>query len=308
MTGAVTISVALDVRPSTTALIETVPTARPVTTPRFDTVAIDWLELDHVTVRPVSGLPAASVATAFAWVVSPAIIMLLPSTTLKFAIVAPPTFSSAAPVTPSTVAVIFAMPVDRPVTTPDGDTVATAGFALDQVTARSVIALPLESYAVAAACVVCPTWMVDAFIATATLKITAGFASTVVCAFLSPAVAVMVAEPTLRAESTPDDDTMATELSELPHTTIQSLIGLPVESCAAACICNVLPTFTFAEGAGVTTTLATGTGLTRRKLRAILPLRVTVTVVTPRLIAVTLPASDTVTIVGSFETHLPEEL
>ncbi len=43
-------------------------------------------------------------------------------------------------------------------------------------------------------------------------------------------------------------------------------------------------------------------------MRAIFPLRVTVTVVTPRLIAMTLPASDTVTIVGSFDTHFPEEL
>src|SRR4029078_151262 len=121
--------------PSTKALIDTVPTVTPVTTPRFDTVATDWSELDHVTVRPVSGFPAASVARAVAAVVSPAAIMLLPSTPLKFAIAGAPTLSLAVPATPSTVAVLFAVPFDTPVTAAERDPVAVDGVAAEHVAA-----------------------------------------------------------------------------------------------------------------------------------------------------------------------------
>jgi hypothetical protein len=58
---------------------------------------------------------------------------------------------------PSLVAVIVAVPARTPVTRPLGDTVATAGALDAQVIARSVSAVPAESWGVAASCTVCPT-------------------------------------------------------------------------------------------------------------------------------------------------------
>jgi hypothetical protein len=81
-------------------------------------------------------------------------------------------------------------------------------------------------------------------------------------ALFPPADAVIVAEPALYAVTDPVDETVATELSELDHSTIQSDSGWPLASFAVAVNVSGLPTLTLADGDGETTTVSTGTRLT----------------------------------------------
>jgi hypothetical protein len=74
--------------------------------------------------------------------------------------VATGTFATVTPAValwPSLVAVIVAVPARTPVTSPLGDTVATAGALEAQVMVRPVSAVPAESWGVAVSCTVCPT-------------------------------------------------------------------------------------------------------------------------------------------------------
>jgi hypothetical protein len=67
--GALTVSAALPVTPPDVARICAVPGETAVTSPLLFTVAIEVLELDHVTVRPVRMFPDASRSVALACVV-----------------------------------------------------------------------------------------------------------------------------------------------------------------------------------------------------------------------------------------------
>ena len=60
----VTVTAAVPVFPSLTALMVSVPTATPVTTPVCDTVALLSLLLDHVTCRSVRTVPFAADSVA----------------------------------------------------------------------------------------------------------------------------------------------------------------------------------------------------------------------------------------------------
>lgn len=66
------------------------------------------------------------------------------------------TTSGALPLLPSLVAIMLAVPVATELTTPAGETVATAMLSEAHVIARPVITFPLASFVVAVACVVCP--------------------------------------------------------------------------------------------------------------------------------------------------------
>jgi hypothetical protein len=66
---AATVTPAVPDLPSLVAVIVTDPTATPVTTPVTDTVANAVLLDDHVTVRPVSTMPLASLTVAVRLVV-----------------------------------------------------------------------------------------------------------------------------------------------------------------------------------------------------------------------------------------------
>ena len=67
----VTVTAAVALFPSLVAVIVAEPTARPLTTPLGDTVAIALLLVAHVTVRPGSTFPLASLATALSCCVEP---------------------------------------------------------------------------------------------------------------------------------------------------------------------------------------------------------------------------------------------
>jgi len=62
--GSATATVALELFPSTDALMLALPLATPVTRPELETVATVGFELLHTGTRDVSGLPDASYATA----------------------------------------------------------------------------------------------------------------------------------------------------------------------------------------------------------------------------------------------------
>src|SRR5213593_1888735 len=69
--GGVTVIAALPLCPSLVAVIVAVPATCPVTSPLPFTVATLVLSLAHVTVRPDSGLPAASLGVAVSCAVCP---------------------------------------------------------------------------------------------------------------------------------------------------------------------------------------------------------------------------------------------
>src|SRR5438552_18843029 len=68
----VTVMAAVPLFPSLVALIVTEPGVTPVTRPLVLTAATAVLELDHVTVRPESGFPPASLGVAVSCTVWPA--------------------------------------------------------------------------------------------------------------------------------------------------------------------------------------------------------------------------------------------
>ena len=120
----VTVRVAEPEMPSLMAVIVVVPAATDVTKPVLETAAMLVLLLANVMVRPVSTLPLASLSTTTAWVVCPAVRLLLFSVTVTEATGTGVTVTVAEPEVPSLVAVIVAVPTAIAVTRPVLETVA----------------------------------------------------------------------------------------------------------------------------------------------------------------------------------------
>src|SRR5207302_1115490 len=156
--GAVTVIAELALWRSLVAVIVAEPTTRPVTSPLAVTVATAVFELPHVTVRPVSGLPFASLGVATSCTVWPTCTLALAGLTDTEATGAGAgTVIAAVPLCPSLVAVIVAEPAARAVTSPLPLTVATVVLLEDHVITRPDSGLPLASCGVAVSCTVCPT-------------------------------------------------------------------------------------------------------------------------------------------------------
>jgi hypothetical protein len=123
------------------------PAAIPVTKPVASTVATALLLEDHVTVRPVSTVPFASLATAVSCCVPPTATLAVPGVTVTVATGARITVIEDVPVLVSLVAVIVAgPPAVTPVTRPVEDTLATALLLELHVIVRPVSTLPFESF------------------------------------------------------------------------------------------------------------------------------------------------------------------
>ena len=135
--------------PSLVAVIVAVPATWPVTSPVALTVATLVLLDTHVTVRPVSGLPVASLGVAVSCSVAPTGTVAEPGVTLTDATGGCTTVTVDVPFCPSLVAVMVAVPATLPVTSPLALTVATLVLLEAQVTVRPESALPLESRGVA---------------------------------------------------------------------------------------------------------------------------------------------------------------
>src|SRR5437867_3883402 len=149
-----------------------------------------------------------------------------------------------APLFPSLVAVIVAVPAALPVTSPLAVTVATAVLLLPQLTVRPDNGLPLASFAVAVSSTVWPTCS-DA-VAGLTVTDATGTVLTVIVALpLCPSlVAVIVAAPAVTPVTTPLPLTVATAVLLLPQLTGRPDNGLPLASLGVAASCTVWPTCT----------------------------------------------------------------
>jgi hypothetical protein len=187
-TGTVTVTAEVPLCPSLVAVIVADPAATPVTSPLPLTVAAVVLLLPHVTTRPVSVLPFASLGVAASCTVCPAVTLADPGLTLTDATGAGVcvTVIAAVPFLLSLVAVIVAEPAAAPVTRPLPFTVATAVLLLAHVTTRPFSAFPFASRGVAVSCTVCPVvTLTDAGLTPTVATGTAPTSMTAVSAMLS---------------------------------------------------------------------------------------------------------------------------
>src|SRR5256886_93027 len=146
----VTVIVEVPLLPSLVAVIVADPGVTPETRPLLLTAATDVLELDHVTVRPESGFPPASLGVAVSCTVWPACTEAEGGVTSTDATGTVVTVTDEVPLFPSLVAVIVADPGGTPETSPLLLTVATAVLEVDHVTVRPESAVPPASFGVAA--------------------------------------------------------------------------------------------------------------------------------------------------------------
>src|SRR3989442_543257 len=193
-----------------------------------------------------------------------------------------------APLFPSLVAVIVAVPAVFPVTSPLALTVATAALLLAQLTVRPDSRLPLASLGVAVSCTVWPA-CTDAVAGLTVTDATGTVLTVIVAVPLCPSeVAVIVAAPAVTPVTSPLALTVATAGLLLAQVTVRPLRGLPFASLGVAASCTVWPTCTDAV-AGLTVTDATGTVLTVIVAVPLCPSEVAVIVADPAATPVTRP-------------------
>src|SRR5436309_573319 len=177
---------------------------------------------------------------------------------------APPddvTVMAAVPLFPSLVALIVMDPGVTPETRPLLLTVATAVLELDHVTVRPERGVPLASFGVAVSCTVWPACTEAEGGVTSTVA-TGTFVTVTDEVPLFPSlVAVIVAVPGVTPDTSPLLLTVATAVLELDHVTVRPESGAPFASFGVPVSCTVWPPCTEAV-AGVTSTDATGTGVT----------------------------------------------
>src|SRR5438552_6627287 len=276
----VTVMAAVPLFPSLVALIVMEPGVTPETRPPLLTVATAGLELDHVTVRPESGFPPASLGVAVSCTVWPACTDAEAGVTSTAATGTWVTVMDEVPLFPSLVAVIVAVPGVTPETRPLLLTVATAVLELDHVTVRPESGVPPASFGVAVSCGGAPG-RADAEGGVTSTVATGTFVTVTDEVPLLPSlVAVIVAVPGVTPDTSPLLLTVATDVLELDHVTIRPESGFPPASLGVPVSCTVWPACTDAEG-GVTSTVATGTFVTVIDEVPLLPSLVAVIVAVP---------------------------
>lgn len=200
------------------------------------------------------------------------------------------------PVCPPAVAEIVALPGATPVTTPDDDTVATEVLLDDHVNVTPLITFPFAFRAVAVRFVVQATFTVaedGETVTVATWLCATALTVTVAVAVFPSMVAVMTALPALTPVTSPEDDTVAMVVAPELQVVVRPVSAWPVELYGVAVSWTVWPTFTLGA-AGVTTTLATGVGVTVTLAVPDFPSMVAVIVTVPAETAVTTPDEFTV--------------
>src|SRR5437879_7512173 len=245
----VTVTAAVPAFPSLVAVIVAVPAATPFMSPLLLTVAILVLLLAHVTVRPVSAVPAESFGVAVSCAVCPTVRLAVAGATATAATGIGVTVIAAVLLLPSLVAVMLAEPGARPVTRPPGLTVATVVSLLLHVTVRPAKVPPAESFGVAVSCTVCAT-RIEA-VAGETVTEATGTVVTVIAAVLvfPSLVAEIVAEPGATPVTSPLALPAATLVLPLIHVTVRPVSVPPAESFGVAVSCSVCPNRTVAVAA-----------------------------------------------------------
>src|SRR2546427_46285 len=197
-----------------------------------------------------------------------------------------------APLFPSLVAVIVAVPAVFPVTSPLALTVATVALLLAQLTVRPDSRLPLASLGVAVSCTVWPTCT------DAVAGVTGPGVTVMAAAPLCPSlVAVIVAVPAASPVTSPLALTVATAGLPLAQAIVRPESELPFASFGVTASGTVWPTCTDAV-AGLTVTDATGTVLTVIVAVPLCPSEVAVIVAEPAATPVTSPLALTVATAG----------
>ena len=149
MTGALeTTTVVPPPLPSLVAVIVAVPGDTPVMRPADDTVAIALLLEPHVTTRPVTTAPVASLTVTVGVVVCPTTMLIFVGANVTVPTGTGVTVTTDEPVFPSLVAVMVAVPTATALTEPVEDTVAVAELLELQLTTRSVTTVPFASFTV----------------------------------------------------------------------------------------------------------------------------------------------------------------
>src|SRR6266550_2787800 len=262
--GGVTVMAAVPLCPSLVAVIVAEPATTPLTSPLELTVATEVLLLDHVTVRPVSGLPLASFGVAVSWTVWPTGTLADAGLTVTELTATFDTVMLALPLCPSLIAVIVAEPTAAPLTSPVLVTVATELLLLAQATLRPVSGFPFASFGVAVSWTVWPTGtLADAGLTVTELTGTGTLDTVMLDVPLFPSlVAVIVAEPAVPPVTSPLPSTLATDVLLLDQVTARPASGFPFASFGVAVSCTVAPVATVAA-TGVTVTETTGSALVR---------------------------------------------
>src|SRR5438132_7089235 len=145
----VTVMAAVPLFPSLVALIVMEPGVTPETRPLLLTVATAVLELDHVTVRPESGVPPASFGVAVSGTVWPACTEAVLGVTSTVATGTFVTVIDEVPLLPSLVAVIVAVPGVTPDTGRQSVVEGKSVLELDHGTVRHESGVPPASFGVA---------------------------------------------------------------------------------------------------------------------------------------------------------------
>ncbi len=204
------------------------------------------------------------------------------------------TVTAAVPLRPSLVAVIVANPTATPVTNPLPLTVAVPTALLDHVMTRPVSGLPRASLSVAVSCTVCPAATLGVAGFRLTVATGAGGVTVTADEPLCPSlVAVIVTGPAATPVTSPLPLTVAVPRALLDHVMTRPVNTLPLPSLVVAVSCTICPTDTLGV-AGLTVTVATGTGVTVSAAVPLFPSLVAVIVTVPVLTPVTSPLPFTV--------------
>src|SRR5436309_3385268 len=284
----VTVTAALPALSSLVAVIVAEPAALLVTRPLGLTVATAVLLLAHVTVRPVSALPAESFGVAVSCTVCPTVRLAVAGATATVATGTDVTVIAAVLLLLSLVALIVAEPAATLVTRPLGLTRATVVSLLPHVTVRPVKVAPAESFGVALSCTVCPTRMLAVTGETATEATGTSVTVTAALPAFPSLVAVIVAVPTTTLVTSPLPLTVATLVLLLDHITVRPVRVPPAESFRVAVSCTVCPTVRLAV-AGEIASEATGTVVTVSAAVLLLPSLVAAIVAEPAVTPATRP-------------------
>jgi hypothetical protein len=258
----VTVIEVVAVFPSLVAVMVAVPTDTAVTRPVVLTVAAPVLLELHVTARPVSALPLASLVSAASCWVAPVTMLADKGVMVTDATGTAETVIVALPLFPSLVAVICAVPGASAVTAPLGETVATADLSELHVTERPLSAWPAASVIAALAWLVWPTCAAWGVSVTATAATGTGVTVTVMLEVTPPADARTIAVPGLIAVTNPPAVTEAIAMSEVAQVMARFNSVPPCESVGVAVSCTVSPTTRGGlPGGERIVTAATGSGV-----------------------------------------------
>ena len=279
--------------PSIVAVMVALPTPSPVTTPADETEATVASLVDQAIARPESTLPLASLGVADSVALCPIVRLADDGAIATDATGIAKMVSGAAPVFPSTLALMTTGPGAAAPTTPPLVTVAIDVFELDHTSVRPDSGRPLTSSTVAVMVSDCPTVIFGAGEVRTTRSAGAGVTVTVAVPDFPSLVAVIVAVPDVTPVTRPELETVATATLLLDHVTTRPVVTAPVTSRTTAESC-VLEFSTTEAVCGCTVTVPTPKLETATLAMPTFPSTVAEIWTVPAATAVTTPVADTV--------------